>query len=251
MQIAMGVRRADTGRVRWEGRAAGERDRLRFGYMPEARGLYPRMRVLAHLVYLARLRGMDPGQADRAARRWLGRVEIGHRAESRVEELSSGNQQRVQLAAAMLHDPDLLILDEPFAGLDPIVLDRLAEVVRDRARAGAAVVLSTHMLDLAEDMCDEVVVIDHGRAVLAGSLDELRNAGPRRLRVEGPSATGWARGLPGVTVVEEGEARVVVELTDSVDPQEVLRRAMEAGPVTFFGVQTPRLSELFRRAVQR
>jgi ABC-2 type transport system ATP-binding protein len=251
MQIAMGVRRADGGEVRWDDHLATERDRLRFGYMPEERGLYPRMRVRDQLAYLARLHGLDRDEAGQRADRWLDRMDLAQRAGSRVEQLSSGNQQRVQLGTALVHSPDLVILDEPFAGLDPIALETLVELVHEQSERGSAVVLSTHQLDLAEDICDEVVVVVDGRVVLEGPLEQLRGAGPRRLRVEGPKDPGWAEDLKDVSVVRAGEGSVVLELAERADPQDVLRAAMEEGPVTFFGFETPRLSELFRRAVGR
>jgi ABC-2 type transport system ATP-binding protein len=251
MQIAMGVRRADQGEVRWDGHIVTDRARLRFGYMPEERGLYPRMRVRDHLLYLARLHGLDPDEAGKRVDHWLVRVGLAERASSRVEQLSSGNQQRVQLGTALLHEPDLVILDEPFAGLDPIAMETLLELVQEQSERGTAVVLSTHQLDLAEDLCDRVVIIDDGRVVLDGSLEELRGRGPRRLRVEGPKDSGWVRDLSGVRVVTAEDGRVVLELEEKADTQDVLRAAMGEGAVTFFGLERPRLSELFRRAVDR
>ena len=249
LQILMGVRRADRGEVRWRGGTVDQEARLRFGYLPEQRGLYPRMRVADHLVYLARLHGVPKPRAEDRARSWLARLGLADRVDARVEQLSSGNQQRVQLAAALVHEPELIVLDEPFAGLDPMAMETLSQILRAQADEGRAIVFSSHQLDLVEDLCDAVAIVHRGRVVLAGSLEELRRSGPRRLRVEGPNADRWATGVPGVEVVGTDDGATVLRLDDDVDEQQLLRRALDAGPVTHFAFQPPRLSELFHRAV--
>ena len=163
MRAILGLVRPDGGEVRWMGEPVGPGERARFGYMPEERGLYPRMKVGDQLVYLAELSGMTSGAAKEAAASWLGRLGLGDRAGARLEELSHGNQQRVQLAAALVHDPELVVLDEPFAGLDPIGVQALAEMLAQTAATGVAVLFSSHQLDLVEDVCQDVVIIDHGR----------------------------------------------------------------------------------------
>ncbi|MDQ3991378.1 MAG: ATP-binding cassette domain-containing protein [Actinomycetota bacterium] len=249
MQIVMGVRSADHGQIRWRGRTPGRAERLRFGYMPEARGLYPRMRVRDHLVFLARLHGLDPAAAEANVNRWLGRLGVAERAGSRVEELSSGNQQRVQLAAALVHDPELLVLDDPFSGLDPVAVDALREIMGERIGEGAGVLLSTHQLDLAATMCRSVVIIDGGRVVLSGRVDDLRRQGPRRLRLRAAPSSRWASKLRGIDIEEETDGDVLVRLDDGVDEQAVLQAALEAGPVRHFAFELPSLSEVYRRAV--
>jgi ABC-2 type transport system ATP-binding protein len=241
----------DAGTVRWAGALVGAAERRRFGYMPEERGLYPGMRVAEQLEYLGRLHGMTRHDAAIATTTWLERLGIADRAGSKVESLSHGNQQRVQLAAALVHGPELLVLDEPLAGLDPAGIDAIGAVLVDQARRGCGVLLSSHQLDLVEDLCDSVTIIDHGRLVVAGSVEELVTGGPRRLlvRVEEDRDGAWARQLQGVTVSELDRGAVRLVLDDSVDSQAVLSAAMAAGRVTEFSFARRRLSEVFREAM--
>ena len=163
MRAVFGLVQLDRGAVLWEGRPVGLAERLRFGYMPEERGLYPRMAVGDQLEYFGCLHGLGAAAARAAGSDWLERLGLADRADAKVEELSHGNQQRVQLAAALLHEPDLLVLDEPVAGLDPVALHTLTETLRHEAARGAAVLFSSHQLELVEDICEEVAIIDHGR----------------------------------------------------------------------------------------
>ena len=222
MRIALGVLTPDAGHVRWRGEPVDARVRRRFGYMPEERGLYPRMRVLDQLVYLARLHGVDRTDARRRALETLEVLGVAERAGDRVETLSLGNQQRVQLAAALVHEPDLLVLDEPFSGLDPVGIDVLSAVLRRQAaNHGVPVVFSSHQLDLVERLCDAVVLIDHGRIVARGTIDELRARRQRRLflvQVRG-SASGWHDSIPGVALAETTADGEVLELASEVDEQ--------------------------------
>jgi len=186
-----------------------------------------------------------------ATTNWLGRLGIEDRVRSKVDALSHGNQQRVQLAAALLHGPEVLILDEPLAGLDPSGIDAIGAVLVEQARSGCCVLFSSHQLDQVEDLCESVTIIDHGRLVVTGKVDDLAHSGPRRLvvRVEGDRDALWARGLTGVTIseVDAGAARLVLD--DSVDSETVLRAAMAAGRVTEFVFRRRRLSEVFREAL--
>jgi ABC-2 type transport system ATP-binding protein len=251
MRAIFGLTDLDSGSVRWNGGPVSQAERRRFGYMPEERGLYPGMLVGEQLEYLGRLHGMSGADAGAATRTWLERLDIFDRAQSKVEALSHGNQQRVQLAAALLHAPELLVLDEPLAGLDPAGVDAIGQVLLDQARAGCCVLFSSHQLDLVEDLCEQVTIIDHGRMVVSGTVDDLASSGARRLvvRVEGDREAAWARSVPGVSVSEvaAGAARLV--LGDEVDSDSVLRAAMRAGRVTEFSFQRRRLSEVFREAL--
>jgi ABC-2 type transport system ATP-binding protein len=219
--------------------------------MPEERGLYPTMRVLDHLVYLARLHDIDAATATTTSRRWLNRLGLSGRAHDKVEALSMGNQQRVQLAAALVHEPDLLVLDEPFSGLDPVGIDDLAGVLAERAAAGATVLFSSHQLDLVEDICESVAIVNHGRCVATGPVRHLVRGGQPRLvvAVATDPAGGWAKALPGahVAAVEQGRVRLVLDA--GTDPQQVLHAAMATGPVDHFAFESRRLSEVFREAV--
>jgi ABC-2 type transport system ATP-binding protein len=250
MRIVCGLLSADAGTVTWNGAPVDAAVRARIGYMPEERGLYPKMRVGEQLEYLGVLHGRSRGDARAAARAWLERLGIADREAARAEELSQGNQQRVQLAAALVHRPDVLVLDEPFAGLDPIVTDVLGEVLREEAARGAAVVFSSHQLELVERMCESVVVIDRGRVVASGRVDELRACGPRHVRVDVRGAPGgWPDALGGVAVVEREDGRFVLELDDGADAERILDAARRAGRVTYFAEVHPSLAHLFRELV--
>jgi len=255
MRAVFGLTALDAGAVRWNGRLVTLADRRRFGYLPEERGLYPGMLAAEQLEYLGRLHGLSPVAAAAAAAGWLERLGIAARARSKVESLSLGNQQRVQLASALVHNPDLLVLDEPLSGLDPEGIDAVGEVLASQARAGKCVLFSSHQLDLVEDLCESVVIIDRGRVVTSGTVDELTTAGRPRLvvRVAGDRDGAWARALAGVTVSENdgGALRLVLAEGGGADAQSVLRAAMAAGPVTEFAVRRRRLSEVFREAVSQ
>ena len=250
MRIVMGIELPDAGVVWWGGRPVTHADRLAFGYLPEQRGLYPKMHVRDQLAYLARLHGLTARQAAAAGDRWLRRLGIGAHAFARVEALSHGNQQRVQLAAALVHDPQVLVLDEPFSGLDPLGIEDMTGVLRELARAGATVVFSSHQLDLVEDICEQVAIIDRGKVVLAGAVAALKRRGSPTLVVEVEGAgSGWYAGLPAAAVEHAGPGRIRVTFHDA-DPQAVLDRARAAGTVRRFAVEEPSLSELFLRAVR-
>ena len=251
MRAVFGLTDLDAGTVRWNGKPVERSDRRRFGYMPEERGLYPSMVVGEQLEYLGRLHDMSVPDAAEATTRWLSRLDVYDKADTKVEALSHGNQQRVQLAAALVHEPELLILDEPLAGLDPPGIDAIGEVLVERARAGCGVLFSSHQLDLVEDLCDSVVIIDRGRVVITGNVEDLLTHGPRRLgvRVEGTADAAWARGLEGVIVSEVDHDAVRLTLAESVDSDSVLRAATAAGRVTEFTMERRRLTEVFRAAM--
>ena len=252
MRAVFGLTELESGTVSWDDRPIDAAQRRRFGYMPEERGLYPAMPLADQVEYFGRLHGMSAPDARGATATWLARLGLDARAGAKVESLSHGNQQRAQLAAALVHDPELLILDEPLAGLDPGGIDAVTEVLRERVRAGCDVLLSSHQLDLVEDICDSVVIIDHGHLVVSGTVDELATSGPELLRVRIDSVTDaiWASDLPGVTVlaVDAGTARLQLDAT--VDRTQVLAAAMARGSVSDFGVIRRRLSEVFREATQ-
>jgi ABC-2 type transport system ATP-binding protein len=253
MRAIFGLVALDRGRVTWDGRDVGAGERLRFGYMPEERGLYPRMGAAEQLVYFARLHGLDHAAASARAAAALDRLGLAGRAEARVEQLSHGNQQRVQLAAAFVHDPALLVLDEPFAGLDPLGVEEMSAVLREQAARGVAVLLSSHQLELVEDLCDGVAIIDRGRIVAAGQVDDLRAADPRR-RIELELAAGPAAPFPALHGVHpvaaaNGALRFLVDA--DVDPATVLAAAEARGAVRRFAYGPPTLAELFREKVTR
>ena len=251
MRCVFGLARPDAGQVLWQGRPVGPEPRLRFGYMPEERGLYPKMRVGEQVTYFARLSGLGRPEALAASARWLDVLGLADRGRDHLEALSHGNQQRVQLAVAVVHAPDLLVLDEPFSGLDPIAVEGMMAILRAEAARGVAVLFSSHQLDLVEDLCQDVVIIDKGRVVLTGAVEQLRDAAPERtidLTVAG-ATPDWSR-FPGVEVerMSDGHLRLVV--ARDIDLTHVLRHVQAGGEVTRMSYQPPSLADLFRRAVR-
>ncbi|MGC4153508.1 MAG: ATP-binding cassette domain-containing protein [Propionicimonas sp.] len=250
MRIILGVLSRDAGEITLDRAPVTVADRRRFGYMPEERGLYPKMRVLEHIVYIARLHGFTRREAESRAWALLVELGLGERVDDNVETLSLGNQQRAQIAAALVHDPQVLILDEPFSGLDPIALDAVAAVLQARAAQGVAVLFSSHQLDVVERLCDDLVIIAGGRIRAAGSADGLRaQYARRRFELVSTVETGWLRSEPGIQLVESdgGYARFDA---DEQAAQRVLRRAVEAGRVVSFAPRHPSLAEIFKEVIQ-
>lgn len=263
MRAVFDLTAVDAGEVRWDGRPLDHERRRQFGYLPEERGLYPSMRVIDQLQYLGRLHGLGKADARSRAQEWLDRLGLGDRSASNLEDLSLGNQQRVQLIGALVHRPDVLVLDEPFSGLDPVAVDSLSRVLVDEARRGATVLFSSHQLDLVEDLCDDAIIVDRGRAVTQGSLDELTAGHDPVLvvAVDGDRDAAWTDQLSsgavgGFTVLSRtgGEARIAV----SEGPGTVVERAQVAldvargaGPVHRFGLERRSLAEVFLETVGR
>ncbi len=250
MRIVLGVLAADAGAVRWRGEPITFATRRRIGYMPEERGLYPSMGVTEQLVYLAELHGMRAPAARAAAGHWLERLGLADRGGEQLQKLSQGNQQRVQLAAALLYSPEVLVLDEPFSGLDPVAVDVMSEVLREQADAGISVLFSSHQLDLVEQLCDRVGIIRAGRMLAVGSVAELRAGSAPRYWVDAPDAPdGWVEWVPGATLVRQEGSRVLVELAPPEGDQSLLQVALTTGPVREFRRDLPSLTELFRSVV--
>lgn len=250
MRTVFGLCALDAGAVRWRGGPIGAEHRARFGYMPEERGLYPRMRVRDQLVYLGRLCGRPRTAVDRTVDVWLERLGLANRSRDRLDTLSHGNQQRVQFIAALVNEPELLVLDEPFAGLDPLAMTAMSEMLAEVAATGTTVLFSSHQLDLVEDICEDVVIINAGRIVLQGDLVELRSAVPRRfvtVRYRGGDPD-WSR-FSAVEVVHQrlGEARLRV--ARDVDLPAMIATAQLDADLVTFAYGPPTLSDLFREAV--
>lgn len=252
MRIALGVVAPDSGEVTWDGRPVDHEVRRRIGYMPEERGLYPRMKVGDQLVYLARLHGMDPQAARQSMQRWTQLLGVAGRQGDEVLKLSLGNQQRVQLAAALVHEPEILVLDEPFSGLDPVAVDVMTEVLRSQAAAGVPVVFSSHQLELVERISDRVGIVQQGSMVAVGTIDELRRTERPQWSVDGAPAAEWVDRVRRVRVVSTDGPRTVLEATHADDPdvdQELLTAALSAGAVREFARVRPSLAELYRDVV--
>ncbi|OQO92034.1 ABC transporter ATP-binding protein [Saccharomonospora piscinae] len=251
MRIILGVLAAHGGSVSWNGQQVTQSLRQRFGYMPEERGLYPKMKIAEQVAWLGQLHGLDRATARRNTERLLDQLGLGERANDRLEQLSLGNQQRVQVAAALVHDPVLLILDEPFSGLDPIAVETVLGVLRERAASGVPVLFSSHQLAIVERLCDDLVIISGGAIAANGDREELRvrHGGTRyELLVDGDA--GWLRDMSGVRLLDLDGARAVFEL-DPAGPgdQDVLRAALDRGPVRSFAPVLPTLDEIFKEVI--
>ncbi|MCO5307958.1 MAG: ATP-binding cassette domain-containing protein [Austwickia sp.] len=246
MRMIMGVLGIHHGEVRWDGRPITALDRRRFGYMPEERGLYPKQPVLDQLVYLGRLHGVEAQAARREATDALERFGLADRAKDKVEKLSLGNQQRVQIIAALLGGPRALVLDEPFSGLDPMAVDAMVGLLRERTREGVPVLFSSHQLDLVERLCDRLVVLAHGRVAARGTVAELRGAGSSRHRLVLSGDAGWTRDIAGVSVIDVDGRTAVLELVAAGADRALLTEALRRGDVVEFGPLIPTLSEIYR-----
>jgi ABC-2 type transport system ATP-binding protein len=251
MRIILGVLSADGGTVTKDGKALTASDRHRFGYMPEERGRYPKMKVEEQLVYLARLHGFSSSRATQNTRELLESLGLEERANDTLESLSLGNQQRAQIAAALVHQPDVLVLDEPFSGLDPLAVDVVVGVLKERADAGVPVLFSSHQLDIVERLCDDLVIIANGEIRASGSRDALREKyATRRFELQAGTDIGWIRSLPGVEVIEFDGGYALFDADTDETAQLVLRRAVEAGAVTTFHPQRPSLAHIFREVIR-
>jgi len=253
LRIMLGVLRADRGEVRYDGREVGAQDRRRWGYMPQERGLYPGMSAGDQVVHFGRLHGLSRHDATSRARVLLEELGLEERWGDRTDKLSGGMQQRLQLATSLVHDPAVIVLDEPFAGLDPVAVASLSETLRQRARDGRSVLFSSHQLDLVQDLCEDIAMVDRGRTVLMGNVATLRASSGRRqlrLNVESPNRE-WLLAFPAVSVVGDEADGLRLAVPDGTDPLEVLDAARAAGRVVDFGLDLPTLSQLFMSAAGR
>jgi len=249
MRIALGVLEPDAGRVTWRGVESHRLPRSTWGYLPEERGLYPRMRVLEQLVFFAGLHGVPAGRAKREAMAWLHRFRAEDLAGRKAEQLSKGNQQKIQFIAAVLHDPAALLLDEPFTGLDPVNVMLLREAFLELRDRGRTVVFSTHQMEVAEALCESVAIVDRGRMVVGGPVRDVRRSTGRRqvrISVADDHRLGWLAGVPGTRIIQAGMDRSSVELDAGVEPEAVLAAAVAAGArVLHFEVADPSLEQVF------
>ncbi len=255
MRICLGILHPDEGEIRWDGTPTRELPRRTWGYLPEERGLYPRMGVLDQLVYFARLYGRPADEVRQDARRWLERFRIPEYAGRRAEELSKGNQQKVQFIAAILHRPDVLLMDEPFTGLDPVNLQLLREAFLELRDEGRTIVFSTHQMEAAEALCESLAIVDRGRVVAAGTLGELKRSSRARtirLGVDGETLPPWMATLPGVLGARPGAGYAELELGAETDPSSIVAAAVAKGArVTRFEVADPSLETIFIELVGR
>ena len=255
MRVCLDIVRADAGEVRWDGRPTTDLPRRTFGYLPEERGLYPRSTVIEQLVYFASLYGLPSRTARANAHHWLERFRVPEYADRRAEELSKGNQQKVQFIAAILHGPDVLLMDEPFTGLDPMNLSLLRDAFVELRDAGRTIVFSTHQMEAAEALCESLAIVDHGRLVAGGTLAELKRtsrARTVRLGVDGEILPAWLGGLEGVSAARPAAGFTELELRPGTEPRDVLAAALARGAlVNHFEIAEPSLEAIFIEHVGR
>jgi ABC-2 type transport system ATP-binding protein len=249
MRIVLDIIHADAGSVAWAGKPAATLPRRTWGYLPEERGLYPRMQVLDQLVFLGSLRGLSRAEATHRARDWLGRFRIADLAGRRAEQLSKGNQQKVQFIGAILHDPEVLLMDEPFSGLDPINAALLRQALLELRDRGRVIVFSTHQMEAVEELCDAIAIINRGRLVVAGPTTMVKQQAGRRvvrLGIAGDGQLPWLDTLPNATVRRSGLDYHEIELRDDVDPESILHEALSREQyVTHFEITTPSIEDIF------
>lgn len=248
MRIMLGVLRPDAGEVRWNGKPIDLNVRRHIGYMPEERGLYPRMKVGEQLVYLARLHGLSASDARKSMEHWTEVLGVASRRADAVEKLSLGNQQRVQLASALVHDPQILVLDEPFSGLDPVAVDVMSGVLRSQAERGVPVIFSSHQLDLVERLCDRVGIVSYGRLVANGTIEQLRTTERAQWQLSLAPGSEWT-GAAAVGATDLGGGRWIVEAPDAQQAQVILKSAVKQATVVEFSQVRPTLTDLFRDVV--
>lgn len=251
MRIILGVLSADSGRVTLNGTPLSSADRTRFGYMPEERGLYPKMKIAEQIVYLGRLHGMSATDAERSTKGLLERLDLAERANDTLESLSLGNQQRAQIAAALVHEPEVLILDEPFSGLDPLAVETVQGVLGDYAAQGAPVLFSSHQLDIVERLCDDLIIIAEGSIRASGSKADLRREHSRdRFELETDNDLGWLREESGIDVVDFDGGYALFEANNEDSVRRVLQHAVNAGHVRRFAPNRPTLAQIFKEVIQ-
>ena len=254
MRMIMGVLEPSAGEALWNGEPMTREHRRRIGYMPEERGLYPKQPLIDQLVYLAQLRGVAPAAARARGLELLERFGLGDRAKDKLEALSLGNQQRVQIAASVIAEPDALILDEPFSGLDPRAVDAMADLLREFTSRGVPVLFSSHQLDLVERLCDSLVFLAGGRVAAQGTAAQLRRSGRVRHRLVLDSDAGWVRDVAdrlGIGVVDVDGPRALLELPDDAEGRErasdeLLRTVMARASIREYAEVLPQLADIYR-----
>jgi ABC-2 type transport system ATP-binding protein len=249
IRMILDIIRPDSGTISWHGRNVQELPRRTFGYLPEERGLYPKMEIEEQLLFVSQLFGANSADVKKRLGDWLNRFEISQNRRKKLEELSKGNQQKIQFLAAILHDPEILILDEPFSGLDPVNTEQLKSAFLDLHRAGKTIIFSTHQMDTVEEMCQNIVLINKGQTVLHGEVARIKAQSERaflKVALGNGRNPDWLTSLPGVTPVRRRADYLELEITAPATPEDLLRRLVEKGePVTRFELAAPSLHDIF------
>ena len=255
MRMILDIFRPDSGRITWNGKPVGEVARQTWGYLPEERGLYPKMEVEEHLLFLARLNGLSKEDAGRELDEWLERFDIGANRKRKVEELSKGNQQKIQFLAAVLHNPDVLLMDEPFSGLDPINANILKEAFLEMHRRGKTMIFSTHQMDEVEELCQDIVIINKGQLVIQGSVREIKHQQGRsvaRLKLDNDPEVHWLDAFPAVEITKRRQDYVEMHLPADLNPNLIVEAALQhGGIISRFEVVEPSLTDVFITLVDR
>ena len=249
MRMILDLFRPDSGQITWNGRDVRQVPRRSFGYLPEERGLYPKMRVDEQLLFLARLNGLSKQDAEKELTDWLERFQISANRKKKIEELSKGNQQKVQFLATILHDPTILIMDEPFSGLDPVNANVLKEAFVEMHRRGKTILFSTHQLEQAEELCQEIVIINKGQSVVQGSVREVKRQQGRnvaRLKLDNDPEAAWLEQLPGVQVTRRREDYIEMHIQANLNPNVIVEAALQhGGIISHFELTEPSLTDIF------
>ena len=250
IRTSLGIYKPDGGSVELLGSADPLNVRRRTGYLPEERGLYARMKLQEQLAFLASIRGLSTAESERRSAAWLDRVGLAARAQSLTRELSKGNQQKIQFAAAVIHDPDLVVLDEPFSGLDPVNSRLLKDLILEQLARGTTVVLSTHRMEEVEAMCESICLIHHGRAVLSGRLRDIKaQYGRNTIAVEYSGEPGRLTQIPGVQSYDDGGREARLRLEPDADPQRAMRAILERVEVSSMRLDEPRIEDIYLETI--
>jgi ABC-2 type transport system ATP-binding protein len=249
MRMILDIIRPDSGHITWNGKDVREVPRRNWGYLPEERGLYPKMRVEEQLLFLARLNGLSKQAAQKELDEWLERFQINANRKRKVEELSKGNQQKVQFLATVLHDPAILIMDEPFSGLDPVNASVLKDAFLEMHRRGKTIIFSTHQLEQAEELCEDIVIINKGQAIVQGSVREVKHQHGRNvvhLKLDNDPEARWLDTLEGVQVTRRRQDYIEMQIQANLNPNLIVEAALShGGIISRFELAEPSLTDIF------
>ena len=253
MRMILDILRPDMGRISWNGKDVSEIPRHHLGYLPEERGLYPKMTVEDHLLFLAQLNGLSKQAAKTELNEWLERFQINANRKKKIEELSKGNQQKVQFLATILHDPAVLIMDEPFSGLDPVNANVLKEAFVEMHQRGKTIIFSTHQLEQVEELCQDVVIINKGRSIVQGNVQEIKRQHGRnviRLKLDNDPEAHWLDTLPGVRVDKRRQDYIEMRMEPGFNPTLIVETALRHnGNISLFELVEPSLTDIFIESV--